>query len=235
LIVDWGGVLTASLDVAMARWAEQDGVDYRHFRAVMRDWVGGPAATPVAGRPAGPFAVLEQAADDGPARESPVHRLERGQIGTVEFERELARQLTERGSPVRPDGLLGRLLGGLAELEDDMVALVGRARDAGLRTALLSNSWGDHYPDQLWSGLFDDVVISGRVGLRKPEPAIFELTCDRLGLEPAQCVMVDDLSHNVRGAVAVGMVGVLHTSYQRTAEELSVLFGLPLGLPRPPQ
>jgi putative hydrolase of the HAD superfamily len=115
-----------------------------------------------------------------------------------------------------------------------MVGLVRRAHAAGVRTALLSNSWGDHYPDELWDGLFDAVVISGRVGMRKPDPEIFTHTVQLLGLEPGECVMVDDLPHNIRAAVASGMVGVLHTDVDSTRAELEVLLDLPLG-PGTPQ
>lgn len=253
LVVDWGGVLTASLDGAMAAWARRDDIEYEHFRDVMRSWVRAPAAdgsgpeAPAGDDPGGslvdvltderrqaapgddgPVADLEQAADSGPAGLSPVHRLERGEISVPDFEHELAGALATRGSVVPAEGLLSRMLAGLASLDDDMVGLVRRARARGIRTALLSNSWGDHYPEELWNGLFDAVVISGRVGMRKPEPEIFRYTCDELGLPPARCVMVDDLPHNVRGAVAVGMVAVLHRTFAETVGELEILFDLPL-------
>jgi HAD superfamily hydrolase (TIGR01509 family) len=238
LVVDWGGVLTASLDEAMSHWARTDAVDFEHFRAVMRGWVGrrdpagaGPETpSPVPQRPSpGDRAVadLEQAADAGPAGASPVHRLERGELSTGDFERALAAELARHGSPVEASGLLGRMLGGLATLDDDMLGLVRRARARGVRTALLSNSWGDHYPEELWEGLFDAVVISGRVGMRKPDERIFRHVAGLLHLDPAECVMVDDLPHNVAGAVAAGMVGVLHTSYGTTRQELEVLLDLP--------
>jgi putative hydrolase of the HAD superfamily len=155
---------------------------------------------------------------------SPVHRLERGEIAPSAFEQVLAQELAERGSVVAPSGLLDRLLGGLVSLEDDMVGLVRRARACGLRTALLSNSWGDHYPDELWDGLFDAVVISGRVGMRKPERRIFEHTAALIDLPLSACVMVDDLPHNITAAVQAGMVGVLHRTYDETAGELEILF-----------
>ncbi|HYY09403.1 MAG TPA: HAD-IA family hydrolase, partial [Kineosporiaceae bacterium] len=98
-----------------------------------------------------------------------------------------------RPVPVAAPGLLGRMLAGLAELDAGMLGIVRRAHAAGVRTALLSNSWGDHYPDELFDGLFDAVVISGRVGMRKPDAEIFRHTAELLGLEPAECVMVDDL------------------------------------------
>jgi epoxide hydrolase-like predicted phosphatase len=234
LIVDWGGVLTGSLDSAMARWAATDGVDFEHFRSVMRSWVGprpsreddtqvtAPLLTE------GAVADLEEAADAGPAGTSPVHRLERGELREGEFEQALAQELARQGSPVEAAGLLRRVLAGLEELDPGMLDLVRRAHDAGLKTALLSNSWGDHYPDELWDGLFDAVVISGRVGMRKPDARIFAHTAELLGLPPSACVMVDDLPHNVSGAVAAGLVGVRHTDYATTLGELEALFELPL-------
>jgi epoxide hydrolase-like predicted phosphatase len=232
LIVDWGGVLTPSLDAAMAAWARTDGVDFEHFRDVMRAWLGPrPSDGPgLDGDPADtPVAVLEQAPDAGSAGSSPVHRLERGELAPAEFEQQLAERLAERGSPVPARGLLDRMLAGLAELDAGMLGIVRRAQAAGVRTALLSNSWGDHYPAELFDGLFDAVVISGRVGMRKPDAEIFRHTAELLGLEPAECVMVDDLPHNVRGAVAAGMVAVQHTDTDSTRAELEVLLDLPLG------
>ena len=202
LIVDWGGVLTAPIDAATAAWARHEGIDLELYRTVMRSWVD--------------------------ASSSPIHDLERGELSPDDFERLLAEGFRERGVAVVADGLLARMLGGLRELSDDMVNLIRRARRHGLKTALLSNSWGEHYPEHLWVGAFDAVVISGRVGMRKPEAEIFRHTADLLQLEPGQCVMVDDLPANIHGAVAAGMVGVLHVSYQQTLEELEVLFDLPL-------
>jgi epoxide hydrolase-like predicted phosphatase len=201
LIVDWGGVLTAPIDEAMTAWARHEGIDLENYRTVMRGWIEGA---------------------------SPIHGLERGELTTVEFERLLADRFREHGVAVEADGLLARMLDGLRELSDDMVNLVRRARRQGLKTALLSNSWGEHYPEHLWVGAFDAVVISGRVGMRKPDEEIFRHTADLLQLPAAACVMVDDLAANIRGAVAAGMVGVLHVSYQQTLDELEILFDLPL-------
>jgi HAD superfamily hydrolase (TIGR01509 family) len=239
LIVDWGGVLTPSLDAAMAAWARADGVDFEHFRDVMRGWVGArppqgavddaPGRDPAMPPPEGPVALLEEAADATGAAASPVHRLERGELTPAEFEQQLAGRLADKGSPVEAQGLLGRMLAGLAQLDDGMLGVVRRAHEGGVRTALLSNSWGDHYPDELFDGLFDAVVISGRVGMRKPDAEIFRHTAELLGLDPAVCVMVDDLPQNVRGAVAAGMVAVQHTDADSTRAELEVLLGLDLG------
>lgn len=174
------------------------------------------------------LAELEAAAKQGLVPASPVHALERGEMTVEEFERQLARALGDRGSPVVAEGLLGRVLHGLAELHADMLGLVRRARRSGIHTALLSNSWGDSYPEHAWEGAFDAVIISGRVGMRKPDPEIYHHAANALGVPPEQCVMVDDLVHNIRGAVAAGMVGVLHRSYDETAAELEALFDRPL-------
>ena len=156
---------------------------------------------------------------------NPVHALERGELEVPEFEQRLAQGLrTRSGAPVPAAGLLTRMFERF-EHAPDMVGLVHRAHASGLRTALLSNSWGNDYPRDGWAEMFDVVVISGEVGMRKPEPRIFHHTLDALGLAAEECVFVDDLAPNVRAAVDVGMVGVLHRSYAETAAELEVLFG----------
>lgn len=215
LVIDWGGVLTPPLDDTMAAWARRDGVDYQHFRAVLGEWVEAIA----------PGLAGAVASDQ---HDSPVHRLERGELSAAGFEAALAVALRDRGSPVAAEGLLKRVLEGLDQLDASMIGLVRRARAAGLRTALLSNSWGEHYPDELWDGLFDAVVISGRVGMRKPEARIFRHAAELLGLDPRDCVMVDDLQRNIQAAADVGMIGVLHHTYRETSAELEALFGVAL-------
>lgn len=215
LIVDWGGVLTAPLDDAMTEWARIEGIEFQRFREAMADWVGGTGAGP--------------ALSTHGVRPGPVQALERGELATGEFEAMLAAALQARGVRVRADGLLTRMLAGLGDTRDDMVNLLRRARGQGIRTAMLSNSWGDHYPEHAWIGAFDAVVISGRVGMRKPEPRIYRHTATLIDLPPDRCVFVDDLQRNVEAAVGVGMVGILHHSYDETLAELDVLFDTSLG------
>ena len=210
LVVDWGGVMTHDLGLAMQRWAAAEGADVVQFRELMREWLG----------PAGSAEV----------ERNPVHALERGEIEVPDFEHRLAGALrTHSGAPVRADGLLRRMFEWF-EAAPDMFGLVRRAHEAGIRTALLSNSWGTaEYPRDGWDDMFDAVVISGEVGMRKPEPEIFQHTLELLGLPAASCVFVDDLWPNVEAAVALGFVGVHHTSYQATAHQLDVLFGTALS------
>jgi epoxide hydrolase-like predicted phosphatase len=209
LVVDWGGVLTGDLRTAVQRWAASDGIDLEAYVSIMRDWFGEPVG-------------LE-------ARLNPIHALERGEMSVPDFEARLAAALDERtGASHDPAGLLDRMFGQF-EHAPEMSALVRRARMSGLSTGLLSNSWGNDYPRDGWDEMFDVVVISGEVGMRKPEPAIFHHTVALLGLEPAECVFVDDLAHNIAAAVDVGMVGVHHTSYDSTLAELEALFDRPLA------
>ena len=95
---------------------------------------------------------------------------------------------------------------------------------AGIRTALLSNSWGNDYPREGWADMFDVVVISGEVGMRKPDREIFELVLNRIGLTAAECVFIDDIPRNVTAAAQVGLVGIVHRSFDETAGELESLF-----------
>lgn len=211
LIVDWGGVLTTALDHSMRAWAAGDDIDFETFQQVMRDWLGGAT---------GDLADI--------ARVNPVYALERGEMEVPHFEEELAGRLSARtGRPVVAAGLLQRMFDHFTHAPD-MAGLVLRAHRAGLRTALLSNSWGNEYPRDGWDEMFDAVVISGEVGMRKPEPEIFTHTLQLLEVEPKETVFVDDLAPNVRAAAELGLVGVLHSSYDETATELESLFGIPL-------
>ena len=208
LVVDWGGVLTEPLKDAIEAWATLDGVPVEHYVAVMREWLG-----------------TEQGEL---ARDTPVAALERGEIEVPHFEEQLALRLTAAvGRPVDGRGLLARMFAQFAHAPA-MSALVLRARQAGVLTGLLSNSWGNEYPREGWDEMFDAIVISGEVGMRKPEPEIFAHALDLLGVLAEETVFVDDLAHNVQAAVELGLVGIHHTSYETTASELEELFGVHL-------
>jgi epoxide hydrolase-like predicted phosphatase len=208
LVVDYGGVLTNSLPETMGAWFAAEGVDGDAFGRAMRALMGPPG--------------------EREAALNPVHALERGEMEIPQFEERLAEHLVSTtGEPVRPEGLLTRMFAGF-ERSEDMLGVVRRVRRAGFKTALLSNSWGLNYPRDGWEELFDLTVISGEVGLRKPEPQIYELCASRLDVPPSACVFVDDLAPNVKGAAAVGMVGVLHRTYDETVAELEALLEISL-------
>ncbi|HEX7305554.1 HAD-IA family hydrolase [Lentzea sp.] len=112
--------------------------------------------------------------------------------------------------------------------EPPLLTALRKAKRHGLKTALLSNADGWWHPPAAFEGLFDVAILSGEVGLAKPDVDIYLLTATRLNLEPAECVFVDDLAVNIRGAVAAGMVGVHHRSTRSTLEELEILLAIAL-------
>jgi putative hydrolase of the HAD superfamily len=211
VITDWGGVLTRPLPDTVNEWITSDQIDRHSYLAVMRLWVA-------------------QAYDGGDS--NPVHALERGECTNEEFESLLAAELTHLdGRPVAAAGLLSRMFAASA-LEAAMLDVIRSLRQAGLRTALLSNSWGaDDYPRHLFPDLFDVVVISAEVGMRKPEEQIFRHTAALLGLEPQECVFIDDIEANVAAAEAIGLVGLHHREPGPTTERLARVLGLPSGWP----
>jgi putative hydrolase of the HAD superfamily len=128
---------------------------------------------------------------------------------------------------VPPEGLIDRLFGGLAP-EQAMIDAVSSARAAGIRTGLISNSWGTGIYERAPLRIFDATVISGDVGLHKPQREIYELGAERIGVDPAACLFVDDLRENVAGAEAVGMTAILHRDPESTIRELERLLGIPI-------
>ena len=153
-----------------------------------------------------------------------LRRVERGEVDEDEF----AKRIGARLGVEETDGLVDRLFARI-EPDGDMVAAVRRARGAGIRTGLLSNSMGSgRYDRDSFPELFDAVVISGEVGMHKPEPDIFRLAAERVGCPPEECVFVDDLRENCEGAKAIGMTAVLHRGAEKTLPELERLLGVPL-------
>ncbi|WP_433252445.1 HAD family hydrolase [Streptosporangium sp. CA-135522] len=209
VLIDWGGVLTTGLSEAIAEWIAADRIDASHYRDVMRE--------------------LVLHAYEGPeGAENTIHALERGEISGLEFERDLAaRLITTDGVPPVAEGLLNRMFAGFQRVET-MYDMLGRARAAGLRTCLLSNSWANEYPREGWDDVFDEIVISGEIGMRKPESRIFEHALGKLGLAGRECVFVDDIEANIEAARALGIVGVHHRDPELTIVELERLFGVPL-------
>jgi epoxide hydrolase-like predicted phosphatase len=149
--------------------------------------------------------------------------LETGKIEEEEFEPQLAATLG-----VEPPGLIDRMFAG-SRPDEAMVGAVRAARGAGVRTGLISNSWGTRrYDRRQLAELFDAVVISGEVGIRKPAAEMYSLGAERVGLEPSQCVFVDDLPFNLEPAAELGMATVHHVEAERTIAELERLLGVEL-------
>jgi putative hydrolase of the HAD superfamily len=168
--------------------------------------------------------ALRRAFRHEPAARELLIGFEEGRVDETEFENQLGRALGLE----KAEGLIDRLFAG-SGLDEPMVAAVRAARQAGIRTGLISNSWGTtRYPRELLAELFDGVVISGEVGMRKPAPPIYELGAEAAGLEVTQCLFVDDLPFNLTPAEELGMAVIHHTAAETTIPELERLLGIPL-------
>jgi putative hydrolase of the HAD superfamily len=149
--------------------------------------------------------TVRDAFRDDPASRQLLADLETGRVPPSAFEPRFAEILG-----VAPDGLIDRIFGYM-RIDQAMLDGVRAAKAAGKRTGLLSNSWGDdRYEHDLIDELFDAQVISSAVGLRKPDPAIYALAAEGIGLSPEACVFVDDLPGNLKPARAIGMATVVH-------------------------
>lgn len=205
LIVDFGGVLTTPLQDSMVRFADDLGIELQHVvRASLGVYAGG--------------------------QDDLVVDFETGRISEEDFAVAFAARISDiAGTRIDPQRLVERIFAGL-EIEEDMMRAVELARDGGFKTGLLSNSWGmSLYPRERIDGLFDSIVISGEVGLRKPDAQIFHLAVDKLGVTPERSVFVDDHPGHLKAAVELGMTTVLHRTPQRSLAELEQLLGLPLS------
>jgi putative hydrolase of the HAD superfamily len=199
LLVDFGGVLTTNVFDSFRAFCEDEGLDPATIKRLFRD--------------------------DPRALEC-VRGLERGELTEGDFAERFGELL--RLEPGRRAGLVDRMFGHI-EPDEEMVGALRRARAQGVRTGLISNSMGaGRYDRSSFPELFDGVVISGDEGMHKPEPAIYELGCERVGLPPGECVFVDDLRENCEGAEAVGMTAVLHRGAERTLPRLEELLGVEL-------
>jgi putative hydrolase of the HAD superfamily len=185
VISDFGGVLTNPLWEAFAGWNATVGAD--------------PGVLGMA---------LQHAAEE--RGEHPLYELEKGHLTEQEF------------NDVLKAHLPGELdLSGFREVyfshlhaNDPMIDLMRELRDRGLRMAMLTNNVREWEP--LWRAklpvdeIFEIVVDSAFVGMRKPEREIYELTLERLGdgLRPEECVFIDDVDVNCAMAVELGMTAV---------------------------
>jgi putative hydrolase of the HAD superfamily len=169
-----------------------------------------------------PETIARRFREDRGARELLIG-LETGALTEQEFETRFAAVLG-----VEPADLIDRLFAG-SYPEEPMLDAVLRARRAGIRTGLISNSWGTRrYDRPQLAELFDGVVISGEIGIRKPAREIYEMGAQRIGLDPEQCVFVDDLPFNLKPAEELGMATVHHVNAEQTIAELEELLGVGL-------
>jgi putative hydrolase of the HAD superfamily len=199
LLLDFGGVVTTDFFASLGAHCERLGLPNDRFRDLVTT--------------------------DPPGR-ALYHQVERGELSQPAFERKIASLLG-----VEPDGLVRGLLGDLRP-DPLMTHAVASARAGGIRVGVITNSWGtapyDPYATYKLDEQFDAVVISSDVGVRKPDPTIYLVAADKLGVAPEACVFVDDMDTNLPAAREVGMAVVHHVDSVRTLRELERLFRLSL-------
>jgi len=198
VISDFGGVLTTPLIESFLAYREESGVRFEELgKAMMR--------------------IAER---DG---EHPLFELEKGRITEAEF---LAAIEAELGEDVKLGSLRETYFAHL-QPNEPMIRYMRELRDRGLRMALLTNNvreWEPHWRAKLpdIDEIFEVVVDSAFVGMRKPEPGIYQLTLERLGdgARPGQCVFVDDTEVNCEAAAALGMRAVRFRDADQAMAEL---------------
>jgi putative hydrolase of the HAD superfamily len=161
------------------------------------------------------------------APEPPLWTLERGQMSEPDFIAGLAAGLSEiLGRPVDLDGYGLRLMGEL-EPNEELLAYYRSLRERGVRLAILTNNvreWHDAWRSKFAiDDLFELVVDSGFEGTRKPEPEIYALMLERLGLPGEACAFVDDLEVNLPPALAAGMHAIHFRETAQAVRELEAL------------
>lgn len=167
--------------------------------------------------------------------------LERGALTRAEFVAALEDEARAVGVVLDAAALMAGLGGSSGRGEGDhgpvpeMVTAIQRLRTAGLRTGALTNNWAaDGAADAGLGGLlaldlFDAIVESARVGLRKPDPRIYELVLGQLGVAAAEAVFLDDLGINLKPARAMGMATIKVIGAAQAITELEALLGLELA------
>lgn len=202
-IFDFGGVLTTSVLESFRVFEEELGLP----QGALLD------------------AFRAQAAEGDP----PYFLLEKGLISEDEFYRSMFESL--RGTtgadleyPDDPRTVRRKLFGALRPNEEMIAAAISIA--GHYRTAILTNNvkeWAD-WREIASAHQFHLVIDSSEVGMRKPEPGIYLLTCERLGVRPERAAFVDDISANVEGARAVGLHAIQFTNTAEVLGELGPLF-----------
>jgi putative hydrolase of the HAD superfamily len=199
VVCDFGGVLTTPLFEAFAKIQEEFGIEAGDLRDAMT----------LLGERQG---------------ENPLFPLERGEVAEADFLAELDGALREvLGREVHVHRFRIALFEGLNP-NPEMIELMRELRASGLRMAMLTNNVREWEP--LWRAMlpvdeiFEEVIDSAFVGHRKPEPRIFEITSERVGLPLDRCLLVDDMEVNCEAAEAQGMRAVQFKTNDQAIPEI---------------
>jgi putative hydrolase of the HAD superfamily len=156
-------------------------------------------------------------------------RLERGELTMAQFYELFDREMAPHAG-VSAQVLMERIAGATA-VRPAAVAAIRKLRAAGIKVAALTNNWVSEDQDSKMGELraeFDVFIESTRVGLRKPDPRIYELACRELGVEPKQAAFLDDIGLNLKAARALGMRTIKVDDLALALAELSAAVGFTL-------
>ena len=204
---DFGGVLISPITDRITEVAERHGVSMEELLHVL---MGPP----------------DVSTDD-----HPWHRAERGEIAVEGFQELVQPWAEELGIELHGDEF-DIILDGVFRVHDDVVQRIVELRAEGITTALLTNSFREfreHIESHVNFSIFDLVIDSSEVGHRKPEPAIYELTTQRLGVPPERILYLDDFMANVLGARAAGWDAIHVTGAAQAIEALNLAIGATRG------
>lgn len=214
VLFDFGGVFTPSPFEAVARFGSEIGIASERYVELV-------------------FGPYDEDTDH------PWHRLERGEIALIEAREHILALGQAEGLEVDLFHALRAMAKGATGpvVRQPMVEATRRLREDGVRTALVTNNAAEFGPT--WrpllplAELFDAVVDSSEVGLRKPDPRIYHHALEQVGgIAPERAVFLDDLENNVVAARALGMAGIVVGEPDAALRELAAL--TPAGLRRGP-
>jgi putative hydrolase of the HAD superfamily len=209
VIFDLGGVVFPSPFDAFAAYERERGLPDRFIRTIVA----------------------------GSAEDGAWARLERGELTMPEFHAAFEAECEAAGGEIDAAELMAAIGAGFGP-RPAMVDAITLIRDGGLRTAALTNNWPAPDDGRDIKGrmddlaqLFDVVVESAVVGLRKPDPKIYALTCTRLDVKPDEAVFLDDLGVNLKPARALGMTTIKVVDPDDALAQLGAVIGIPFAGP----
>jgi putative hydrolase of the HAD superfamily len=153
------------------------------------------------------------------------HQLATNSVSEDEFFAELIRRTKSHESlPIQ--SLLKRKYAEFFKINLETLQIVKDLRQKGMKVAVLTNSIKSHTQHNIQAGLYDEFdvrVISNEVGMRKPDPEIYQLCLDKLGLKAEEAIMVDDKQRNLDPAEKLGITGILFISPEQLRSDLDKL------------
>jgi putative hydrolase of the HAD superfamily len=207
VIWDFGGVFTSSPFEAFARYERERGLPENLIRQIN-------SANPL---------------------ENAWAKFERSELDLDQFDVEFAKEAKALGHHVPGKDIIGLLSG---DFRPDVIEALRRIKKAGYKTGCITNNVpanmsGSKEGRTLYAReimeMFDHLIESSKIGIRKPNPRIYEMMCETLSVEPAACIYLDDLGMNLKPAKAMGMATIKVESGPQAIAELEKLLDMKLS------